>query len=384
MTISSNRKLGFTLGRAFAFTIGFFLLVGIAGLFSACQKQPDEIKIGVIAPLTGELATYGEREKNVFLLAQEEINQAGGINGAKLTLVIEDSKTTPTGGVSAAQKLISVDKVPVIIGETASSITLAIAPIAEREKVVLLTPISSNDKISQAGDYIFRLAPYDSLQAVIVAKWFIDLGYKTAAIIYINNDYGKGLNDSFIKEFQKFGGQVIASEAVDPGKRDFRSQLTKLKQAASGAIFAPLYPEEAGIMLKQKAELNIMTPIVGTDPFHDPKIFELAGNAADGLMFTDVAPGNGPVWEQMKSQYMTRYKKEPDIVVAESYDAVKLIAHVISKVGTDTAKIRDALYNLQGYVGAIGEINFDRNGDNISKSFYKYKIQGGKYVEIGR
>lgn len=374
-----NRRLNRTIS---------FVVVSVLVLSSilGCSKKKtlsQEVKVGVIAPLTGELATYGERQKNAFVLASEEINKAGGIDGKKLTLVIEDSKTTPAGAVSAAQKLINVDRVPVIIGETASSLTLAISPIAEKAKIVLLTPISSNDNISEAGDYIFRLAPYDSLQSVIVAKWFKDLGYNTAAVLYINNDYGKGLNDSFVREFQKQGGKVVISEAIGSAKRDFRTQLAKIKNAAPDAIFSPLYPEEAGVMLRQKKQLGIDIPVVGTDPFHDPKIFELAGDAAEGILFTDVAPGSGSVWQRLKSTYMDRFDREPDIVVAEAYDAVKLIAFVMNQVGTDPARIKDALYELEDYEGAIGQITFDDKGDNISKTFYKYKIENGQYLELG-
>jgi branched-chain amino acid transport system substrate-binding protein len=351
-------------------------------LLTGCAKKDQEVKVGVIAPLTGDVASYGEWVEKASTLAQEEINAAGGIKGRKLKLVFEDSRAEPRQGVSAIKKLIEVDKVPVVLGGVASSVTLAMAPIAERSKVVLFTPISSNYKISEAGDYIFRLAPADPLQGVIIAEWARDLGYKTGAVLYVNNDYGKGLEDAFTKDFEKLGGKVVSSESYEQSATDFRTQLTKIKAKNPDFIFAPAYPAEAGALLRQRKELGVTTQIIGTDPYHDPTIFDTAGEAANGVMFTDVASGSGPKWEEFRKAYADKYGKDPNIVAAEAYDAVKVTAHVMQKVGFKPDDIKQGLYDLKDYVGATGEIAFDENGDCYTKTFQKFKIENMKYVPL--
>lgn len=347
-----------------------------------CQKSSTTLSIGVAAPFTGDVASYGEKVKRASLLAEEEVNASNGIKGRRLRLILEDSRCDPATGVSVMKKLVNIDKVPVVLGETCSSVTLAMAPIAEKNKVVLLTPISSNYKITDAGDYVFRLAPSDALQGRLVAKWIKELGYTKAAVLFVNNDYGVGLKDGFTKNFEGLGGKVVLAEGFPQGSRDFRTQLTKIKDAQVDVIFAPAYPEESGQLLKQRKELKVLVPLIGTDPYHDPKIFELAGGAADGIMFMDVAGGSGPGWDSFVKAYKAKYGLEPDIVAAEAYDSVKVVAHVMSQAGFEPNKIKEGLYALKGYMGATGAIEFDKNGDNIMKSFQKFRIEHKKYQEI--
>jgi branched-chain amino acid transport system substrate-binding protein len=182
--------------------IGAVLLLAVIAGACLQDTQSDEIKIGAILPLTGEAAEYGEDAKLGIDLAVEEINAAGGINGKMIQVVYEDSQATPSQGVAAIQKLITVDKVPVIIGAMASSVTLAIAPIAEENKVVLLSPASTAPQITEAGDYIFRNEVSDAYGGKAQAELTWDeLGIKNVAILCINNDYGVGTADTFKKNF---------------------------------------------------------------------------------------------------------------------------------------------------------------------------------------
>jgi len=248
--------------------------------------------------------------------------------------------------------------------------------------VVLFTPISSNYKISEAGDYVFRLAPSDALQGKIIAEWAMELGYKSAGIIFVNNDYGKGLEEGFRKDFEALGGKVLVSESFEQGNKDFRSQLAKVKNAKPDFIFAPAYPAEAGPLLRQRKEMGITTQVVGTDPYHDLKIFETAGNAADGVIFTDVAGGSGKEWNAFVKNYKAKYGIEPDIVAAEAYDALKLTAYVMGHSGVSSESIKNGFYSIKDYRGATGKIEFDKNGDCYTKTFQKFKIQDGKYQEF--
>ena len=362
-----------------------FVSIGSIALLIAlisCSKGKKEIVVGVAAPLTGEVASYGDWCRKASMIAQEEVNSEGGIQGKPLRLIFEDSKCEPKEGVTVAKKLIDVDKVSVIIGEICSSVTLAMAPVAEQNKVILFTPISSNYKITYAGDYIFRLAPSDALQGTIIAKWAEKLGFNTAGILYNNNDYGKGLEDAFKKDFESLGGKVLASESYEENSKDFRTQLTKIKNVKPDFIFAPAYPAEAGPILRQRKELGIRIPLIGTDPYHDPTVFQTGGDATEGILFTDVASGSGPVWETFSIKYKGKYGEEPNIVAAEAYDAVKVVAYVMGKEGIKADDVKRGLYNLKGYVGATGKIEFDKNGDCITKTFQKFKIENGKYVQL--
>jgi len=198
------------------------IILSLVFLVGCVKKEEKEIKIGSIGPLTGAAASYGEKMTRAIDLAINEINEKGGINGKKVVVKHEDDKLEAKDGVSAFQKLVSADKAVAIIGAAGSSVTLAISPVAESNKVVLITPISSAVAISKAGDFVFRICPSDALQGKIVAKWVIEKGFKNAAILYLNNDYGTGLKDGFKEEYAKLGGQVVIEEAFEKGATDFR------------------------------------------------------------------------------------------------------------------------------------------------------------------
>lgn len=356
------------------------LVIGIPG----CGASDDTIQIGAIGPLTGELASYGEWFKNSVEIAQDEINSSGGVLGKKIEVIYEDSQADATTGVTVARKLVDIDRVAALLGPVASGVTLAVAPIAEQNGIVLLSPISSNYRITDAGDYIFRIAPSDALQGRIVAEWtFEELGYATAAILYVTNDYGDGLRQEFERNYVALGGRVVITEGSEQDATDFRSQLTKIAQLLPDFVFVAVYPKETGRVAQQMKEMGIDAPIIGTDPFHDEQVFEIAGAAANGIRFTDVADVSGSEFEAFAAEYRKRYGSEANIVAAESYDGLKVLALAIERAGSlEGSKIRDALYGIKGYTGASGEITFDENGDVSSKTFYKYMIEDGQYKRI--
>lgn len=358
------------------------VFIGILGLFFGTRQQKElgEIKIGSIGPLTGAAASYGEKMTRAIDLAVNEINEKGGINGKKVVVKHEDDKLEAKDGVSAFQKLVSVDKAVAVIGAAGSSVTLAIAPMAEKSKVVLITPISSAVAISKSGNFIFRICPSDALQGKIVAKWVMEKGLKNAAVLYMNNDYGIGLKDGFKEEFVKLGGKVVVEETFEKGSTDVRTQISKIKEVKADALFIPAYIEEAGIVLKQIKELNLTAQIFGTDPYHDPKMLEIAGNAADGVLFTDVTSPSGKAFEEFAKKYKAKYNQDADVVSAQSYDATLAVIKAIEKAGTDAVKIKDELYKVK-FEGASGQIEFDKNGDVNTKNFEKFKIENLKYIK---
>jgi len=332
---------------------------------SGCAKREKVIKIGVILPLTGEAAKYGQSAKRGLDLALEEINASGRLRGKKLSLIYEDSKADPKEGVNAIQKLITIHKVPAIIGAMASSVTLAIAPIAEKNKVVLLSPASSAPKITYAGDdYIWN-----------------ETSYRSIAIIYINNDYGIGLKRAFEKRFTELGGKVIISEPYEFGSTDFRTQISKVKNANPDAIYIIGYGEMGRLLLQAK-ETGLNKPFFSCIMFEDPDILKIAGEAAEGVIYT--FPSYDPKSQEKQirdfvKDFKKKYGQIPDGFAANSYDALKILALAIKKGGEDSEGIKDSLYTVTDFPGVTGKTSFDANGD-VKKPIGIKTVKDGRFI----
>ena len=209
-----------------------------------------QIAIGAILPLTGDGAFYGESIQRALDLATEEINKSGGINGRKINIIYEDSKASPMEGVNAFNKLVQIDKVQVVIGGAISSVTLAIAPIANKEKIVFMSPLSSAPEITNAGDFIFRNVPSDLYGGKVAAYFAIKYqGWKSAAILYVSNDFGTSLANVFSNEVERLGGKIVDKESYVPASTDFRAQLVIINSEKPDVIFVASYREAAQIFI---------------------------------------------------------------------------------------------------------------------------------------
>jgi len=358
------------------------ILLIICGLiWVSCQKKVEEkvVKIGAILPLTGPGAPYGESEKKGMDLAIKHVNA----REHNIKLIYEDSQTNPSVGVSAARKLIQIDKVKVILGALASSVTLAIAPIAEKNEIVLITPGSSNPEISRAGDYIFRLYPSDDYQGKILAEWAIRSNIKRVAILYVNNDFGKGLMTKFSKVFENKGGEVIIAEAYDQGETNFRSYLTKIGASKAQGLFIIASGQENATILIQAKELGIKTQIFAPDSFKDENVIKTSGYAAEGVICA--APHFGLYDKRAHVRkfveaYKATYGTEPNVFAAYGYDVVSLISSLINQLGYDAEKIKNALYKIQ-YEGVTGPISFDKNGD-LNAEMDLFVVKNGVFIPL--
>ena len=373
------------------------ILALILLILSACavQQQPQiqeqkelqgSYKIGVMYPLTGDAATYGLPQQRVVKIAADEINAKGGINGRKLELIYEDSKCNPKDGNAAAQKLINIDKVKVIIGGACSSETLAAAPLAEQNKVVVISPSSTSPDITKAGDFIFRLAPSDAYAGIIAANYAYNTAKaKTAAIISESSDYAQGLRKVFSQNFANFGGKIVADETYNPDDTDFRTQITKVKAGNPDIIYVVPQTTSKGLLLvKQIKEAQLKQQIltaevlIGRNVVHD--------NAADveGLIGVEQRfDDNAPKAKSLLAKYKAQAKEDAPFpgYMAGAYDAVYIISDAISKSGYDGEKIRDYLYGVKDYNGAVGKINIDKNGDVILAYSIK-QVKSGQLVTI--
>jgi len=364
----------------------FATLLAGCGQKPATQEQPKpeapkEIKIGLIAPMTGDVATFGQSTRNAVMLAAEQWNAKGGINGAMIKVVAEDDRNDPVESANAALKLINQDKVVAIIGSVASKCSLAIAPIAQQNKIPMISPTSTNEKVTLEGDYIFRACFIDPFQGFVTAKFAAEeLKVKTAAMLYdMNNDYTVGLAENFRKHFTNFGGRIVADETYAFGDQDFRAQLTRIKATNPEVLFLPDYYQTVSLIMRQARELGITSIFVGGDGWDSDEFVPLAGEAAEGGFFSNhYSPDNKtPEAVAFIDAYKAKYGAVPDALAALGYDAALVLFNAIEKAGSTEGKaIRDAMAGIK--IKAVsGEISFDPNGNPV-KSAVILTIENGK------
>ncbi len=359
------------------------ICIAILLIVTQTNKEPEEIKLGAILSLTGDYAKWGETSRKGINLALEEINISDGINGRKVKMVFEDDQGSVRAATDAMTKLVTIDKVPFVIGTLLSTSTLAIAPIAEENKVILLSPASTAPKITNAGDYIFRNCASDELEGKEMANFaYNTLNISRAAIIYINNDYGVGLKSVFENEFQNLGGNVVTTESFEQGATDFRTQLIKIKAKEPESIYMPGYPPEMARILIQAKELGIETQFLSIVIFEDPRIIEIAGNAANGTIFSSRVynpESDETEVREFVDDYKARFGSEPDIYAGLSYDAMKIAVLAIKQGGLESDKIKTALYEIKNFPGVSGMTTFDENGDVIKPIKMKV-LKDGKFI----
>lgn len=348
------------------------LLLSFALLISCGKKEEDAIKIGAILPLTGDASDYGIKSKNGIDLALEEINKQGGVNGQQIKIIYEDDRLEPKEGLNAFNKLSNVDNVPCIIGPISSGVVLTIAPETNKKKIVILSTYASNYKITEAGDYIFRIYPSDALQGKTDSEFADSMGWKDGAILYINSDYGVGLKNVFKKRFQELGNKILIEEGFNQGDTDFRSQLEKIKRSHTSFIFMPGNAKEMALILVQAKQLGIKQKFIATDSFLESTVSEIAGNAAQGVYYSVPLENHDSTYQNFVKRFNAKYKINPGLLEALGYDGMKILALAISKGGYSSEGIKNALYSISGYKGATGDITFDKNGDILKNFILKH------------
>src|SRR3989344_734004 len=337
------------------------------------------ITLGGILPLSGGAAAYGIPVQQGMQLAVEEINELGGVNGKMLEIVYEDTQCSSTMAANGIQKLISEDGVQAVVGEMCSSATLPASVIAEQNGVVLISPASTSPALTNAGDYIFRTVPSDTVQAKQTAELVHNLGYRTVAMLYINDDYGLGFTDVFEAESNALGVEIVAREAFERDTTNLRTHLTKIKiENPDALLIVSNAPAPAAAALKQAKELAINAQVFASEGLYDESVIEGAAGGAGGMFINYLGPSDA-----FKSAYRTRYGEGPGIFAAEAYDAVHAIAKAIQQGGGGRTQIKDALYGV-GFDGASGSIAFDANGDlqeDPSESAYDVaRVVDGEFV----
>lgn len=350
-------------------------------------KAEDTIKIGVVAPLTGDVATFGQSTKNAVLLAAKEWNAKGGLLGKKIDIRVEDDKNVPEETASAFKKLITNDKVVGIIGSVASKCSLAGAPIANENKVPMVTPTSTNEKVTAVGEYIFRACFIDPFQGKVMAKFAAEnLKAKTAAVLYdIGNDYTKGLAENFKASFENdFKGKIVQFLTYSQGDQDFKAQLTKIKSANPDVLFLPDYYNTVGLIAKQARDLGIKATFLGGDGWDSPDLVKIGGKAVEGGYFSNhYSPeAKNPEAVAFIEAYKKEYGSVPDALAALAYDAANLLFNAIKTAGkTDGAAVKTALAATKDFKAVSGSITFDANRNPV-KSAAIITIKDGKQAFV--
>lgn len=361
------------------------LLLGavVALCLSACQQQTADsntIKIGMIAPLTGDISSIGQDILHGAQLAVDQVNAVGGINGKAVQLIAEDGKCAGGDAASAAQKLVNVDKVIAILGGQCSGETLAAAPIAEEGKVVLLSSLSSSPDVTTAGTYVFRNYPSDALKTKAMAAYFASKGYKKVALIGENTDFSTAFLASLKKDLP--ANSVVFSELVEPGTKDFRTLLTRLKDTPFD-VFVPDANQTAvaGELLKQLREAGFKQPVVGQDVIDSADVVAAVGSGATEIYTINVPTvGQGTPFE---ANFKQKYGEPQSNITyaAFSYDDANVVMAGMKKATTGT-QLRDWMATMPAYKGVIGTFSFDGNGDVIGVSYALKKFENGKIVTL--
>lgn len=356
----------------------------------AARAAADDIVVGHFASMTGGTATFGISTDEGIRLALDEINGSGGVLGKQLRVVTADDQSKPEEAVTAVQKLINQDKIVALIGEVASSRSIAAAPIAQRARIPMLSPASTNPKVTQLGNYIFRSCFIDPFQGSAMANFAMSDAAgpkaKKFAILYdVKNDYSLGLREFFTATVKQAGGTIVADEAYGEGDIDFKAQLTKIKNANPEAIYCPGYYTEVGLICRQARELGINVPLMGGDGWDSDKTFEIGRDAVNGCFFTNhySAQEDRPEVKKFVDSYRAKYGgKTPDAMAILGYDAMKLMADAIKRAGsTRGAAVRDALAATKDFPGASGSITIDKDRNAQKPIVVLQVIPGSKPEE---
>lgn len=351
---------------------------------AGCTQKTDEIRIGEYGSLTGGTATFGTSTHEGVMLALDEINASGGVLNKKVRVITEDDQSKPEEAVTAVLKLIKQDGVVAVIGEVASSRSLAAAPPCQQNRIPMLSPASTNPKVTQVGDYIFRACFIDPFQGSTMAKFAVNtLKAKRIAILTdIKNDYSVGLAQFFRDTAKELGAEIVSEQSYSEGDIEFKAQLTSIGAATPDAIFVPGYYTECALIARQARELGVTVPLLGGDGWDSPKTIEIGGAAVEGNYFTNhySEDEDRPEVKKFIADYRARHQgRTPDAMAVLGYDAMRLMVDAIKRAGsTDGAAIRNALAATKEFPGVSGRITIDADR-NARKNIVVLKIEGGRF-----
>lgn len=350
----------------------------------AAAPSGEPVKLGFFMSITGRDASFGEAALRGARLAIDDLNAAGGILGRPVELVVEDNRSLPGESATAAKKLLSRDKVVALIGECASARTLEAAPVAQAAGIPLVTPASTNPRVTAVGDCIFRVCFADPFQGAVLATYaWKNLGLRRAALLIDSTaPYSVGLAEVFAKTFTALGGEIVASQKYSGDARDFRAQLTAIRSTKADALFLPGYYVAAGLVAQQARELGLRATLLGGDGFEAPQLLEIGGAALEGTVYSThySAESQDPASRRFVSAYQARHGSVPVGLAALTYDSIQLVADAARRAGTtERIALRRALAATRDFPGITGRTTLDEHRDAI-KDAAIIGVRGGRCV----
>lgn len=356
-----------------------FMMVGALLITAlAVVGQPTQVLVGAALPLTGQHAQYGIVPRNAIELAIEQRKAAGF--PYNVVVQYEDTQLRPNLALTAIRKLIDVHHVPVVFGAAGSNETEVIGPIAQQNRVVLISPSSTAASLSKIGDFFFRTIPTDTHEGTYMARFVHGRGVNKITILAVNDTGTKSLADAFRDEFGRLGGTIQEYVLAPKDANDLRTQITALRSASSQAVFVVGYASETGVFLRQAHELGLGLPLYSAHPAEAPEVRKIAGAAAEGIIFsTPARTSDSEAGKRFANAYRARYGQEPGEFAPEAYDAAMLVLDAIQKAGPAATAIRDYLHQARDYEGASGRITFSPTGD-VEKPISVMTIRRGEVV----
>jgi len=357
----------------------------LAGCKGSGGAVGNEVRIGEYSSLSGTTSTFGHSTHNGVQLAVDEENKTGGVNGRRIKLLTEDTESKPDVARNVVTKLVTRDRVVAVLGEVASTRSLAAAPVCQQYKVPMISPSSTNPTLTGKGDYIFRVCFTDDFQAAVVAHFAHDQGYRRAAIFTdIKNDYSVAFGENFAKEFRKMGGTVVGNQSYQEGDQDFRSQLSTLAGLKPDAVLIPGYYNEVGTIARQAREMGFKVPLLGGDGWDSPLLVGKqggAGDALEGCFFSNHYSPELPTPETKRflDAYRAAYKEDPDALGALGYDAAKALIAAMRRAKTiDGPSIRNEIAATKDFPGVTGRVTIDAQR-NARKGAVIVQIRGKSF-----
>ena len=390
------------------FALSVALLLGTSLLVAGCGggAQKDELVVGVYGSLTGGDATFGQSTKSGVELALADLtaSQKGQIGGLPVRLVVEDDQGKAEEAATVVQKLVNEDQVIAVIGEVASSRSIAAAPICQTAGTPMISPSSTNPKVTEVGDFISRMCFIDPFQGTVMAKFARqNLGVSKVAILKdVKSDYSVGLSQFFTEAFTAQGGTITVEQAYTAGDQDFSAQLTAIKATNPEAIFVPGYYTEVGLIARKARELGLTCPLLGGDGWESEQLIQIGGDAMNGSYYSNhfAADNPDPALKAFLAAYKAKFNAEPDAIGGLAYDAAKVLFACLEKLATEDpktfaalgsskkgsperkaaqAKLRDLINATKAFPGVTGSITLD-DKRNANKPAMVLEIKGGKKV----
>ena len=356
----------------------------VAAALAGGVSAQETIKIGEYASLTGKEAAFGQSSHKGTLLAVEELNAAGGVLGRQIELITDDNQSKQGESATIVKKLIFREKVVGILGEVASMRSLEAAPLCQAYKVPMISPSSTNPKVTEIGNYIFRVCFIDPFQGTVMAKFAKDTLkiHRVAVLTSVSSAYSVGLAKYFKQRFTDDGGEVVIEQKFTEGDKDFNAQLTAIKAAGVEGIFVPGYYTEAALICRQARELDMKIPLFGGDGWEAPELVKIGGDAVEGCYYsTHYSPQvDTPAVKNFVARFKARFGGEtPDAMAALGYDSALVMVDAIRRAGnTEGPAVRDALAATKGFEGVTGATTMDKDR-NASKAAVVIMVKDGKF-----